>query len=86
MKEVRIEGKIIGDLHPAYIITEIGGNFSKLSEGKTLIDKAILSSANAVKIQTFKADKLVSKYASLNMPGIGGKKTIWNSNISSEIN
>ena len=64
----------IGDNFPTYIIAEIGGNFSTFRQGKKLIDSATSCGADAVKIQTFQTDKLVSKYATFNMPSVGGKK------------
>ena len=48
-----------------YIIAEAGVNHNGSIElAKKLIDKAVEAGANAVKFQTFKAENLVSKYAS----------------------
>jgi len=74
MKNMKIGSKIIGDDKPAYIIAEIGGNFSTFEHGKKLINSAISSGADAVKIQTYKAENYVSKFATFNMPGVGGRK------------
>ena len=74
MKSLTIDKSKIGDGFPIYIIAEIGGNFSTFQQGKKLIDTAIKCGANAVKIQTFKADKLVSMHATFNMPSVGGRK------------
>ena len=41
MKNMKIGSKIIGDDKPAYIIAEIGGNFSTFEHGKKLINSAI---------------------------------------------
>lgn len=47
-----------------FIIAEAGVNHNgSLELAKKLIDAAVEAGANAVKFQTFKADKLVSKYA-----------------------
>jgi len=74
MKSLAIGKSRIGDNFPVYIIAEIGGNFSTFEQGKKLIDTATSCGANAVKIQTFKADKLVSEYATFDMPSVGGRK------------
>ena len=74
MKTLKIGKTRIGDKFPIYIIAEIGGNFSTFQQGKKLIDSAISCGANAVKIQTFQADKLVSEYATFNMPSVGGRR------------
>lgn len=74
MKNVQIEHRRIGVNYPTYIIAEIGGNFSTLKQGMNLINAAVRSGADAVKIQTFRAEKIASKYATFDMPGIGGKR------------
>ena len=74
MNKVKIGKKIIGNGKPVYVIAEIGGNFSTFKDGKKLIDSAIQSGADSVKIQTYKAENYVSKFATFDMPGVGGKK------------
>jgi len=74
MKLLKIGKSKIGDNFPTYIIAEIGGNFFTFEQGKKLIDTAITCGVDAVKIQTFKAEKLVSKHATFDMPNIGGKR------------
>jgi len=50
---------------PVYIIAEAGVNHNgTLDLAKKLVDVAADAGADAVKFQTFKADKVVSKYAS----------------------
>ena len=71
---LKIGSTHIGDNSPVFIVAEIGGNFSTFEQGKKLIHSAISCGANAVKIQTFTAETLVSKYATFNMPNVGGKK------------
>jgi len=61
-KEVKIGNKIIGNGHPTYVIAEIGSNHNRDKKiAKELIDKATEAGADAVKFQTFKAEKLYSK-------------------------
>lgn len=74
MRTIKIQNKTIGKNFPAYIIAEIGGNFSNFETGKKIIHAALESGSNAVKIQTFTAENLVSKYATFDLPVVGGKK------------
>jgi N-acetylneuraminate synthase/N,N'-diacetyllegionaminate synthase len=61
-KEVKIGNKIVGGKHPTYIIAEIGSNHNRnMDIAKELIDKAAEAGCDAVKFQTFKAEKLYSK-------------------------
>jgi len=55
----------------AYIIAEIAGNFSNLEEAKKLIDGAVYSGCDAVKLQTYKANTLASKKAMYEMENTG---------------
>lgn len=71
MQTLDFEGRKIGDAFPAYIISEIGVNFSTFEEGKKLIDASIAAGADCVKIQTFKAEALTTKDAIFDLPKIG---------------
>ena len=60
--EVKIGNKKIGGNNPTYIIAEIGSNHNKDKKiAKKMIDKAAEAGVDAVKFQTFLADKLYSK-------------------------
>jgi len=60
--EVKIGNKKIGEDHPTYIIAEIGSNHDRnFKIAKKLIDIAADAGADAVKFQSFKAEKLFSK-------------------------
>lgn len=62
MKNIDIQGRIVGPDEPAYIIAEIGSNFDgDIERAKMLIDLAKDSGADAVKFQCFRADKIVSQ-------------------------
>lgn len=64
MKKVKIGNKIVCDNKPAFIIAEAGSNHNgKLSLAKKLIDIAANAGADAVKFQTFRAEKLYPKTA-----------------------
>ncbi|MFX0137541.1 MAG: N-acetylneuraminate synthase family protein [Candidatus Hodarchaeota archaeon] len=71
MRSIKIRDAIIGDNNPVYIIAEIGGNFLNFKEAKRLIDLAIDVGANAVKLQTYKAETIASKSAVYDMPNTG---------------
>jgi N-acetylneuraminate synthase/N,N'-diacetyllegionaminate synthase len=63
-KEIKIGDKKIGENNPIYIIAEIGANHNRdMNTAKKLIDFAAESGADAVKFQTYKAEKLYSKKA-----------------------
>lgn len=60
--KVTIENKSIGDGHSTYIIAEIGSNHNRdIKIAKKLINKAAEANVDAVKFQTYSADKLYSK-------------------------
>ena len=61
-KEVILGDKKVGAGHPTYIIAEVGSNHNRdIKIAKKLIDKAAEAGVDAVKFQTFKAEKLYSK-------------------------
>lgn len=60
MNKITIEGKTISASNPAYIIAEIGFNHGgDVSLAASMIEAAARSGADAVKFQTFVAEKLV---------------------------
>ena len=60
--KIKIGNKLVGDGEPVFIIAEIGSNFdNSLERAKKLIDLAKDCGVDAVKFQTFKSDKIVSK-------------------------
>lgn len=61
MKPVKIGNKLIGKEQPTFIIAEIGYNFENMDQAKKSIEAAAKAGADAVKIQTFKADTLTTK-------------------------
>ena len=54
-----------------YIIAEIGGNFTTLDQAKRLIDGAAQAGADAVKLQTYRAETLSSRKAIFDMENTG---------------
>ncbi|CAH6889720.1 AFP-like domain-containing protein [Vibrio chagasii] len=71
MRNFFIGDRVIGDNQPCYVIAEIGGNFKTYNEAKKLIDAAHEAGADAVKLQTFKAETLASKLAKYEMANTG---------------
>lgn len=64
MKQFKIGEKTVGENCPVYIIAEAGCNHDgKLEQGFRLIEEAAKNGADAIKFQTFKAEKLVTKNA-----------------------
>lgn len=64
MAKIKISDKFIGEDSPCFIIAEAGVNHNgDINLAKKLIDAAVDAGADAVKFQTFKAEKLVVQNA-----------------------
>lgn len=55
----------------AYLIAEIGGNFTTLAEAHELIDAAAGCGVDAVKLQTYRAETIASRRAMFDMENTG---------------
>lgn len=63
-KTIKIRNRLVGDGQPAFIIAEIGSNHNQDYDlARRMIDAALGAGADAVKFQTFKAERHVSKRA-----------------------
>lgn len=66
MKPVRIGRKLVGPGYPTFVIAEAGVNHKgSLSAARRMIDEAARAGADAIKFQTYKAEKLVTRTAPL---------------------
>ena len=62
MDVVRIGDRAVGGGAPVYVIAEAGSNHDRdLDQAKRLIDVAVAAGADAVKFQTFTADRIVAE-------------------------
>ena len=61
MNSIDISGRLIGAGQPCFIIAEAGVNHNgSLDMARQLVDEAVLAGVDAIKFQTFKAERLVS--------------------------
>ena len=59
MQEIRIDGRAIGPHEPPYVVAELSANHNgQLSKALRLIEEAKKAGADAVKVQSFKADTI----------------------------
>ncbi|HBA83803.1 MAG TPA: N-acetylneuraminate synthase [Verrucomicrobia bacterium] len=64
MKTIRIGGRTVGEGQPCFIIAEAGVNHNgQLETARALVDAAVWARADAIKFQTFKAERLVTASA-----------------------
>ena len=66
VQSIQIDGRVIGEDNPVFIIAEAGVNHNgDIKLAKKLVDKAVLAGADAVKFQTFKTEDLTTKDAEM---------------------
>ena len=62
MKNIKIKNKVIGEQEPCFVIAEAGVNHNgNLELAKKLVDVAKAAKCDAIKFQTFKPDRVVTK-------------------------
>lgn len=63
---IKVGDKVIGTGYPCFIIAEAGVNHNgDINLAKKMVDRAIEAGVDAIKFQTFKGEKLVTRYASM---------------------
>lgn len=58
---ITVEGRVIGHGQPPFVIAELGYNFTTLEEALASVDAAADACADAIKLQTFRADTTVTR-------------------------
>jgi N-acetylneuraminate synthase/N,N'-diacetyllegionaminate synthase len=62
-KSIKIENRVIGERFPCFIIAEAGVNHNgKLDLAKKMVEVAAEAGVDAIKFQTFRAEKIVSQF------------------------
>lgn len=62
MRKIKIGNKLIGEGEPCFVIAEVGSNHNRdFKQALKLIDVAVEAGADAVKFQTYSAEKIYSK-------------------------
>ena len=75
---MKIKNRIISENHPPFIVAEISANHNNmLSRALKLVDEAKKAGADAVKIQTYKADTITMNSKNKNFL-IKDKNSLWN--------
>ena len=63
---VRVNDIVVSDENPVFVIAEAANNhMCSIARAKEMVDKAVESGVNAIKFQTYKAEKLARKGATL---------------------
>jgi sialic acid synthase SpsE len=61
-REMNIDGRLVGDGHPTFIIAELGINHNGDPElARRMIDAAARAGADAVKFQTYRTETMIAK-------------------------
>lgn len=78
--KIKIGARFVGEGKPVFIIAEAGSNHDrKLGQAKQLIDVAADAGADAIKFQTFSADKIVARTGPKAgyMEKVSGKESVY---------
>lgn len=82
VRELVINGRIIGDDHPTYFIADIAANHDgDLGRAKELVYLAKEAGADAAKFQHFKAESIVSDYGFKTLGGQHSHQADWEKSV-----
>lgn len=73
--EIVLSSRVIGESHPPFVIAELGYNFNTLDQALQSVEAAARAGADAVKIQTFRAETLTTP--AVNFPAEAGGVNQW---------
>lgn len=73
--EIVLSSHVIGESHPPFVIAELGYNFNTLDQALRSVEAAAHAGADAVKIQTFRAETLTTP--DVNFPAEAGGVNQW---------
>ena len=71
---IRLGDRTIGEGHPPFVIAELGYNFTSLDEALRSVDAAADAGADAIKLQTFRADTVATRRISFPAEAGGGNQ------------
>ena len=78
MKDINIQGRMIGPSHPPFIIAEMSGNHNhSLNRALEIVEAAAKAGAHALKIQTYTADTMTLNIDNEEF-NIEDKSSLWN--------
>ncbi|MGE7778927.1 pseudaminic acid synthase [Peribacillus sp. NPDC097264] len=78
MKDINIQGRMIGPSHPPFIIAEMSGNHNhSLDRALEIVEAAAKAGAHALKIQTYTADTMTLNIDNEEF-NIEDKSSLWN--------
>lgn len=73
--EIRIGDRVIGEGRAPFVIAELGYNFNTRDEALRSVDAAAAAGVDAIKVQTFRADTIVSR--DVDFPAEAGGVNQW---------
>ncbi|MGZ4161029.1 MAG: N-acetylneuraminate synthase family protein, partial [Neobacillus sp.] len=80
MKDIHLEGRMIGPNHSPFIIAEMSGNHNQsLERALEIVEAAAKSGAHALKIQTYTADTMTVNLDNKDFK-IEDKDSLWTGN------
>lgn len=82
MNHISIDGRLVGKEQPVYFIADIASNHNgSLEKAKELVHACAESRVDAVKMQNFTAESLVSDYGFKNLAGVKTHQSKWKKSV-----